>query len=164
MRQTEKMTSMAVIGRKDVGVDCSVDWLTGEVIPSKTRQEYKDECDINFMMETYQKAGGLLPPPNRVGEYFDFTNVPTDLAGVLNVMEEAGKAFATLDPRVRFEFKNDPRQFVDFASNPENLPQLVTWGLAEAEKAPQGPIEVRVVQDQAAQAAAPAPSQGASHS
>jgi hypothetical protein len=62
--------------------------------------------------------------------YVDFVTAPKDLLGYLALMQEAEVAFMSLPAGVRREFENDAVKFVDFASDPENLPQMRTWGLA----------------------------------
>lgn len=102
-----------------------VDWG-----PSLTRQEFKDECDINVLMERYE-ATGVPPPINQgVAQYLDLTAMPADYMSAMALLQEAEIAFMKLPATVRREFDNDPRQFVDFASDPENLSQMQTWGLA----------------------------------
>lgn len=100
-----------------------------------TRQEFKDECDINVLMATYERTGAL--PPMRSGEpqYLDVSNVP-DLQEALSVVAAAEAAFMRLPAKVRKEFDNDPVKFVEYAENPENLEQMRTWGLA-----PPKPVE-----------------------
>lgn len=101
-----------------------------QTLPSMTRQEFAAECDINALMARYDKTGML--PANRPGEafYYDFTEMPSDLLGVLAVMDSANEAFMTLPAVVRKEFDNDAARFLMFASDPGNLDQMRDWGLA----------------------------------
>lgn len=112
--------------------------------PSLTRQEFAEECDINVLMARFESTG--VGPQTVTGEprYLDLTDVP-DLQHAMHVMIEADNAFMTLPAKVRKEFDNDPVKFVEFASDPENLPQMRDWGLAPPEKAPEAPLRVEVV-------------------
>ncbi|AXH74066.1 MAG: internal scaffolding protein [Microviridae sp.] len=94
-----------------------------------TRQEFKDECDINVLLARYERTGVL--PANNQGapQYLDVSDVP-DLARSFEMIEAAQRAFMTLPASVRREFDNDPIQFVDYASNPASLNQMREWGLA----------------------------------
>lgn len=102
--------------------------------PSMTRQEFADECDINTIMRRYEVAGATingLPRDTAIAPFYaDFTRMPTNLLDYMAQMDEANAAFMTLPATVRREFDNSAVQFVDFASDPENLPQMRSWGLA----------------------------------
>jgi len=98
-------------------------------LPSLARQEFAEECDINVIMSRYEKTG-QLPVNGAEPIYMDALNVPSDFREAMDQMIEAEKAFMMLPARVRREFENDPRAFVDFASDPENVEQLRQWGLA----------------------------------
>lgn len=106
--------------------------------PSLARQEFKEECDINEIMARYETTG-ILPPTGAEPFYYDFTTLPTDLRGAMDVMREGGEAFMSLPAEVRRLFDNDPAWFVDYASNPEHLDQMRAWGLAAPEPAPSAP-------------------------
>lgn len=114
-------------------------------VVSATRQEFADECDINNLMAQYEKTG-ILPSSmnNNVPQYLDVTDIP-DYRETLDMLNEASAAFMALPAIVRKEFDNDPIQFVEFARDPENLPQMRTWGLAPPEKVPEPPMKVEVV-------------------
>lgn len=139
------------IPRKAVTLDCGIDLYTGEVLPSKTRQEMKDECDINVIMEKYDAVGGWPPPPDRPPTYMDCTEIP-DFRASLDLVREASVAFMSLPAKVRREFDHDPVKFVEFAQDPENIAQMREWGLAAPEKVPDAPMRVEVVNAPAAPA------------
>lgn len=110
---------------------------------SMTRQEFADECDINVLMARYQKSG-IFPQADRPPMYLDVASMP-DLQSALHIMMDAETAFQSLPAVVRKEFDNDPLKFVDFAQDEKNVSKLREWGLAEPVKAPEAPLEVRVV-------------------
>lgn len=110
---------------------------------SMTRQEFADECDINSIMKRYE--GSWPPPSMRPPMYVDFTAVPSDLQGALNMQMAASEAFMQLPASVRKEFDNDAVRFVEYAADRDNLPQLREWGLAAPEKVPDPPTRVEVV-------------------
>lgn len=126
--------------------------------PSLTRQDFAEECDINAIMERYQHTGVL--PAGGEPFYYDFTTLPTTMMESMDVMRQATDAFMTLPAKVRREFDNDPAEFVDFASNPDNVEQMREWGLAEPKKAlpvPQEPAPAAPSQLPASPAPAPGP-------
>lgn len=123
--------------------------------PSKTRQEFSEECDINNIMARYE-ASGVWPFKEDVPPvYLDFVAMP-DLQDAMQHMFSAQEAFARLPALARKEFDNDPVRFVEFASDPANLERMRTWGLAEPEKAPDEPQLVRIVPEAAAPPIVPA--------
>lgn len=94
-----------------------------------TRQEFKDECDINVLMATYERNGSLNHFNRMSPQYLDVTDVP-DLPRAIAMMEAAETAFMTLPASVRREFDNSAVNFVAFAENPANLDRMRGWGLA----------------------------------
>ncbi|QCQ84940.1 internal scaffolding protein [Blackfly microvirus SF02] len=98
--------------------------------PSLTRQEFADECDINVLMAQYEKTGVINHFNRSEPQYLDLTDMPDDLQGTLQLVQDAEAAFMRLPAGVRKEFDNDPIGFVQFASDPSNLDQLREWGLA----------------------------------
>lgn len=115
--------------------------------PSMTRQEFADECDVNTIMAKYDAY--LSDPARSIREpvYYDFTAMPDSLMGAMEVLHRGEAAFYSLPATVRKEFENNPAMFVDFASDPENLPQMRTWGLAPPEAEAPVPMAVRIVPD-----------------
>lgn len=112
--------------------------------PSKTRQEFAEECDINVLMERYEKGGAITHVNKAMPIYMDVTALP-DLRGALDIMREASLAFASLPARARREFDNDPQLFVDFAQNPENIERMREWGLAPPPPGEPPAVRVEVV-------------------
>lgn len=144
---------MSSTGRKPVGYigglsDFAVAHLVrgdmSEFSPSLTRQEFAEECDINTIMERYEKSGAITHVNQTVPVYMDVASMP-DLRASLDIMREASIAFFSLPAKVRREFDNSPQLFVDFAQNPENLERMREWGLAPPAKVPEPPIEVKVI-------------------
>lgn len=120
-----------------------VDFGTVPEGKSLTRQEFVEECDINNLMKQYAN-GGMLPPADRPPQYIDCIGVP-DYQAALDIVREAGEAFASLPAAARRQFDNDPVQFVQFASDPDNREQLEKWGLTAPPVVPEPPMRVEVV-------------------
>lgn len=99
-------------------------------LPSLTRQEFAEECDINVLMSKYE-ASGILPSHMNKGipQYIDVSEVP-DLAQAFHAIETATNAFMALPASVRREFDNDPVKFVDFAQDSRNIDRMRELGLA----------------------------------
>lgn len=132
----------------DVGVDfrkaSGVRADMSDFEPSKTRQEFVEECDINTIMERYEASGAISHVNRAEPVYLDTTLYP-GLQGAMDAFREASYAFAQLPARVRKEFDNDPQRFVDFAVDPKNLDQMRDWGLAPPAAVSDAPVRVEVV-------------------
>lgn len=125
----------------------SVDLDCEAIDDGMTRQEFRDECDINVLMATYERNGNISHLNKGTPQYLDVTDVP-DLPKAIAMMNAAEEAFMTLPASVRREFDQDPVKFVEYAQDPENVEQMRKWGLAAPAKLPDEPIEVRVVGSQ----------------
>jgi len=99
---------------------------------SLTHQSMAAECDINTIMKKYEKTGVLEHRNRFQGAYGDFSNVPESYHESMNKVIAAEEMFSTLPARVRRRFHNDPGAFIDFASNPDNVQDMIDLGLATA--------------------------------
>lgn len=111
---------------------------------SMTRQEFAEECDINYLIDRYEKVGVISHMNATPPQFLDVSEVP-DLLEAQRILAAAGEAFMTLPAKVRREFDNDATQFVMFAQDPANVAKMREWGLAAPEKAPEPPMRVEVV-------------------
>lgn len=98
--------------------------------PSRARQEFKDECDINVLMRKYQKTGIIEHVARIGGRYGDFLSAP-DYHAAMNAVLAAQDAFASLPAAIRSRFENDPERFLEFVHDPDNADELVQLGLAK---------------------------------
>lgn len=103
---------------------------------SHVQQNLRQETDVNFIMAKYKKTGALSHVMSTAGQYGDFSDVPDYKAGLERVMA-ADTMFMQLPAKIRDRFSNDPANFIEFATNPENLGELRSLGLAPPEKDPQ---------------------------
>lgn len=73
----------------------------------RTQQQFKNECDINRIVENAKK--GIPPRFLARGEphYGDFSRVP-DLTEAYNITQRANEAFLSLPSKLRLELDNDP--------------------------------------------------------
>lgn len=96
--------------------------------PSLAQQNFKDEVDINVLLERF-KVTGQLPQNVVLPTYGDFTGLSdyqTAMAAVLRAKDQ----FNALPPDIRNRFANNPQQFLEFCSDEANLPELRKMGLA----------------------------------
>lgn len=83
--------------------------------PSMTQQQFKDEADINNILERYRATGVL----NQVQgfQFGDFSDTPS-YQEILNRVMDAQDRFDSLPSNIRRHFDNDPAQFMSFVENP----------------------------------------------
>lgn len=112
--------------------------------PSRTRQEFAAECDINTLMERFEATGVVSHVNERKPMYLDLGDGVLPLQAALDTVRAATESFMSLPARARAEFDNDPVRFVEYAQNPDNIGRLVEWGLAEQVVDP-APARVEVV-------------------
>lgn len=119
---------------------------------SRTKQSFKDECDVNNIMARFQRTGIVEFAQRFQARYGDVRGV--DFASAMNVIAEAREMFAAMPAKLRDRFGNDPARFLEFVQDPENRDEARKLGLLKPEvKAPEP--------SPAAGAPAPAPSPAA---
>ncbi len=97
---------------------------------SLTHQSMSADCDINNIMQRYEKTGVLEHVNNHQGDYGDFVSADDYHASMLKVIE-AQDMFSSLPATIRSRFANDPAQFLDFVHNPDNRSEMASLGLLE---------------------------------
>lgn len=115
---------------EETGTDCGPE--------TKTQQQFKDEVDINTIVDRFM-AAGELPPQLQFPTEQDFTET-FDFQTSMNVIVKARESFMELPAKARARFDNDPQKFMEFIHDPENKHEAVKLGLAswrpEPEKKP----------------------------
>ncbi len=136
----------------------SIDLSSG----GRTRQEFKNECDVNYLMERYARTGVLGDPTQdgkREAAFGDFTGVG-DFMDCQSRILAAQEGFDSLPAKVRSRFEHDPGRVIAFLADDSNREESIELGLREkpvvapviAGGAPSGAPVVAVVET------APAPS------
>ena len=95
---------------------------------SLTKQEFRDQCDVNRIMDKYQKTGLLDHVSRYQGQYGDFADAP-DYHTALNKMYEADAMFMTVPSSIREMFNNDAGEFLEFVMDPANEAEMREIGL-----------------------------------
>ncbi len=95
----------------------------------RTKQSFKDECDINQIMAKYQKTGALAHVNQHGAEYGFATS--DDFATSMRIVTQAQEMFDGLPSTIRTRFANDPAQFLDFVQDANNKDQMVDMGLID---------------------------------
>jgi phage internal scaffolding protein len=111
----------------------------------RTEQHHKSDVDINNILRKYDKTGLIVHVNKAVADYGDYTEV-NEYKENLNAVMNAQNMFNELPSHIRKRFANDPGEFIEFVTNPDNAQEMVDLGLADA-VVEEGPIEVRVLPD-----------------
>lgn len=101
----------------------------------RTKQSFKDETNINFILAKFQKTGVIEHQNKFQGQYGEFLAI--DYQEALNTVIEAQAMFETVPSNIRKEFDNDPGKFLDFVSDEANRDRAVELGLVPAPPEPE---------------------------
>lgn len=85
----------------------------GEVI---TQQHFREETDINVIVQRFGLTGQLPRGAVLNGVYGDFTGI-TDYESAVATIEAAQVRFNQLPPELREKFENDPGRLVEYAES-----------------------------------------------
>lgn len=124
--------------------------LTFPEVSPHTKQEFKDECDINTILARYNRTGELPLVNQALPQYLDVTG--HDFQEHMNIVRGAQDMFNGLPSELRNRFNNDPAQFLDFTANVENREEMAKLGLL-SESATKSIVDRRVAMKNALAAA-----------
>lgn len=96
---------------------------------SLAQQHFKEECDINTILEKFNITG-ILPEQPLSPRYGDFTGIG-DYHTAMNRVFAAHEEFEALPAKIRARFSNDPAQLIEFLENSENRSEAEELGLIE---------------------------------
>jgi len=107
----------------------------GNPANGRTEQCHKKDCDINNILRKYDKTGLITHVNTSKAHYGDYTEV-NEYQNSLNMVIQAQDMFSELPAEIRKKFANDPGNFFEFVTNPDNLDEMVKLGLAEQQEKP----------------------------
>ncbi|AZL82968.1 internal scaffolding protein [Apis mellifera associated microvirus 18] len=84
---------------------------------NRTKGSFKDETDVNKIVEKYRRTGQLPSLVSRNPAYGDFSDVPSYQEALARV-RIAEEAFQALPAAVRAECQNDPSVFLAAVRDP----------------------------------------------
>lgn len=91
------------------------------------KQAFKDECDINNILQRYQKTGVLEHVARRKPQWGDVPAV--DFQRAMEIVAEGNSMFEELPGSIRARFNNDPAEFLQFMQDEDNLAEARELGL-----------------------------------
>lgn len=112
-------------------------------LPSLAQQQFKDEADINTIVERFGLTG-QLPENVAVPQSGDFVDA-MDYQSAMNVIRSAQESFMQMPAHVREEFNNDPGRFVAFVNDPDNKDRAAKLGILAPAKGDPEPMLVKVI-------------------
>ncbi len=101
--------------------------------PGRTKQSFKDDCDINIIVEKHARTGLISHLAKGVPQFADVSELP-DYQTAIQQIRDAQDYFMGLPAAVRAEFKNDAGQFIDFMSQDASEEKLEELGLIAIDK------------------------------
>ena len=101
---------------------------------SLTQQQFKEDSDINTIVDRFMKTGHL-PDPVSMPQYVDYEGI-FDFQSAMNVVRAADENFMRMDAKVRSRFNNSPQEFLNFFADPANGDEAVRLGLAVPQASP----------------------------
>lgn len=94
---------------------------------SRTKQAFREDCDINVIVRRYAKAG-VLPTEAPGASYGDFSTVG-DYFDSMQLLLRTRERFEALPSLVRERFANDPSRMLAFVADAGNADEARKLGL-----------------------------------
>ncbi len=108
--------------RNDEGVRLTQ--IPKEYSDGRTKQSFKDETDVNAIIQKHTRMDTLSHLEQWGGQYGDLSDF--DFQTAQNQIAHANSMFEKLPASVRNEFSNSPEQFFDYVNDEENRNNLAT--------------------------------------
>lgn len=112
---------------------------------SKTKSEFKDECNINNIVRQCIKTG-VMPSGDRQPMFEDFSNVGSYNDAVTQVAE-ANSTFESLPSEIREKFDHSVQNLIDFIGDEANATEAQELGLLPKTEAPESANLENVAED-----------------
>ena len=96
--------------------------------PSKTDQQYTEDCCANSILAKYAKTGQINHIAKVRGQYADVSGVE-DLHGTMLKIKDMEAEFLKMSPELRAKFGNKPEGMIQWLSDPKNDEEAVKLGL-----------------------------------
>lgn len=92
-----------------------------------TEQSHKDACDVNKIIEKYDRTGILTHVTKFEGKFGDLTKI--DFKEMSDKVAGAHSMFMNLPANIRNRFENDPGELLGFMEDPNNREEAIELGL-----------------------------------
>lgn len=98
----------------------------------RTKQSFKDECDINNLMAKYLKTGHMEHVNQQLPRFECVSGV--DFQEAQNLIANAASMFEDIPSKIRNRFDNDPGKLLDWVHDPKNAQEAHSLGFLNVEK------------------------------
>lgn len=101
----------------------------GFLLPSRTKQEFKDETDITLLVERYRKTGYFYDPLTgdrkqpRMPMFEDWS-ADIDFQVAQDTVRRGNAAFAAIPAYIRRMFNDSPEAFLAVVAHPDKVEQF----------------------------------------
>ena len=113
--------------------------------PTKTQQQFEEECNINSIVKRYRETGVITHLAHENPLYGDFSEV-LNYQDALSIVIDVEAKFEALPASLRKRFDNDPAQMLEFLQDESNYEEAVELGLL-AKRVDKAPETVEVSSD-----------------
>lgn len=100
--------------------------------PSRAKQSFAAEVDINNILKQHQKTG-LITHINTHGPRYEEMPNYESFHEAMTIVTDAQEMFAELPSSVRARFQNDPSLFLNFVDDDTNREEMIKMGLIAPE-------------------------------
>lgn len=97
---------------------------------SKVQEQFADACQTDNIIRKYNAMGVNPFVSTGNSQYLDTTQIP-DFFVAQNAQVKVKEFFEGLPSDIRLEFNNDPMQFAEVVSDPQNMDYLREIGVLE---------------------------------
>ncbi len=94
-----------------------------------TEQAHKNQCDVNRIIEKYDKRGIITHVSKFEAKFGDLTGL--DFKSMQDQVANAKSMFSNLPGEIRALFENDPANLLTFMENPDNRDEAIKLGLID---------------------------------
>lgn len=98
----------------------------------RTKQSFKEECDINNLMAKYLRTG-RMEHVNQALPRFECVS-GHDFQSAQNLIANAASMFEDIPSTIRARFDNDPGKLLDWVHDPKNAQEATALGFLDVGK------------------------------
>lgn len=100
--------------------------------PSKTKQSFRDEVNINTIVERYNRTGEQPQGMRDATPQYGDVSAVKSYHESLNLIRESEAAFAMLPSHIRDHCLNDPAELLALACDPDRQAEAIELGIIDA--------------------------------
>lgn len=103
---------------------------------SETQQHFKEDCDVNRILERFLRTGTWTGDPaikaTREPMFGDFAESDLDFRAAQEKLVDADRRFMALPAAIRERFGNNAVKFVEFLQDPANREEAAKMGFLKS--------------------------------